>query len=161
MRHQALQYATLRMWKVVLLFFKAGVLTIQLHIPTFSAVFNVYSIYVTITTSYPFCCCIMCGLDTRLDIHLLGAARTNDMVNTISPSLLTSLSENASCCMHFCLVVPSLFFLISVRLASQPNRALPSLPLAFIPPTPQHCTCHAPFTYVRTPVKPGRCTNVR
>ena len=50
----------------------------------------------------------MCGLATKIGIHLLGAAHTSDVVNAISTSLLTSLSENTSCCTHFCHMVPSL-----------------------------------------------------
>ena len=67
--------------------------------------------FMPFTSSYPFVCCIMCGSATKIGIHSLWSAHTSDVVNAISASLLTSLSECTSCCTHFCCTVPSLPFL--------------------------------------------------
>ena len=98
--------------------------------------------------------CVFSYQDLYPFIHILGAASTSDVVNAISASFLTSLSENTSCCTHFCLTVPSLSF-ISVKLALPLDWALPSLALALSAPTPQHYNCHAPFTYVDLPTQEG------
>ena len=98
--------------------------------------------------------CVFSYQDLYPFIHILGTAHTSDVVNAISASFLTSLSENTSCCTHFCLAVPSLSF-ISVKLALPLDWALPSLALALSAPTPQHYNCHAPFTYVDLPTQEG------
>ena len=114
------------------LLLKSGVLIIQLHSPT--AIFRTFAQnlllkFICASTSQMrvnrhrtgFCClclshqatpsCITYGSATKIGIHSLGAAHTSDVVNAISASLLTSLSENTSCCTAFCRTVPSLPFL--------------------------------------------------
>ena len=51
----------------------------------------------------------------------------------------------------------TLLSFISVKLAVPPDWALPSLALAFTAPTPQHYTCHAPFTYIDLQKKVYHC----
>ena len=61
---------------------------------------------------FPFCGCngpVAAQLPGLASISL-GAAHTSEVLNAIAASLLTSLSENTSCCTYLCLAVPSLSF---------------------------------------------------
>ena len=79
-----------------------------------------------------------------------------DVANAISPSLLTSLSENSSCCPHFCLAVPSLSFLSSllVSLATRQSSSLNCTSLY----CPNSSTLYTLVIHWRRPANPGRCT---